>query len=66
MAWCLSLTVILLIALCGTPINGDRIQKSFGTGRSQIQITSAKEFELLQHTLVEGSNGTDATITFFW
>lgn len=37
---------------------------SFGTGRSQINITAESEFELLNHQV--GTGATGGAITFFW
>lgn len=38
--------------------------QTFGSGRSQIDLTSAKEFEILSHTLSPAAS--TGTITFFW
>jgi len=41
-----------------------QVMQSFGTGRSQIHITSASEFLLLDYTV--SNQAQSAAITFFW
>ena len=53
---------ILLVLLLAWSVEG--VLRSFGAGRSQIDITAETEFVLLSHTIA--SDSSHGAITFFW